>query len=89
MNTGSKTGEQSCLLGIKQEQRQWPQAREYFLQALEILVDYDDSYSEEKVVGNLARLWQTSNDASLPAAIAALLRVSEEETVSLLHESLK
>jgi tetratricopeptide (TPR) repeat protein len=73
---------------IAQQQRQWQQAREYFLLALETFVTYEDNYSSGVVLRSLARLWQSSNDASLPAAIANVLGASVEETEKLLREVL-
>ncbi len=57
---------------MAEEQRQWVQAREYFLQALEIFVEYKDTYSGGVVLRSLARLWKASSDASLPAAVATV-----------------
>ncbi len=58
---------------VAQEQRQWEQAQEYFLKALEIFVEYKDTYSGGVVLQSLARLWKASDDARLPAAIASIL----------------
>jgi Tetratricopeptide repeat len=45
---------------VAAEQRQWAQAREYFLRALEVFVFSEDTYSGIIVLRNLARLWQSS-----------------------------
>ena len=74
---------------VAQEQRQWQQAREYFLQALEIFVEYKDTYRGDVVLRSLARLWKASSDARLPAAVATMLGASVEETEKLLHEMLE
>lgn len=58
---------------VAQQQRQWPQAREYFLTALEIGVEFNDLYRIGTRLQSLARLWQASGDANLPAAVAAVI----------------
>ena len=73
---------------MAQQQRQWQQARSYFLQALETFVEYEDNYSSGIVLSSLARLWQASGDKDLPAAVAPILGVSVEETEALLREML-
>jgi hypothetical protein len=50
---------------VAEGQRQWAQAREHFLRALETFVTYDDSHSAGIVLRSLARLWKVSGDASL------------------------
>src|SRR5260221_1906722 len=66
-------------LGIlEREREQWAQAREYLLRALEIYVDYQDRENIDVSLYHLARLWQSSNDAELPAAIASMLGASRE-----------
>jgi tetratricopeptide (TPR) repeat protein len=73
---------------VAEEQRQWQQAREYFLKALEIFVEYKDTYSGGVVLRSLAPLWKASGDASIPAAVATTLGASLEETENLLREML-
>jgi tetratricopeptide (TPR) repeat protein len=73
---------------VAQEQRQWTQAREYFLRALKTYVDYNDTHNGSIVLRSLARLWQSSGDKDLPAAIAKILDATLEETKALLHEML-
>ncbi len=70
---------------VAQEQRQWAQARDYFLRSLEIVITFDDPYHQEMVLQSLAQLWQSSNDASLPAAVAKILVASVEDTEALLR----
>jgi len=72
---------------VAQEQRQWEQAREYYLKALEILIEYDDEHSLSVVIGNLSLLYSTSQDAGLPAAVAGVLGISAEEAENLLSKS--
>jgi len=77
-------------LGIlEREREQWAQAREYSLRALEIYVDYQDHENIARVLRNLAHLWQSSNDADLPAAITTMLGASREEIEALLRKSLE
>ena len=74
---------------VAEEQRQWAQAREYFLQALEVYVSYQDTYNGSIVLSSLARLWQSSGDASLPAAIASIVGTTPAEAEELLHSNLE
>ncbi len=73
---------------VAEEQRQWKQARDYFLIALEIDVAYNDTYNRDIDLRSLARLWRTSNDASLPAEVAHIMGASVEETEALLRKML-
>jgi hypothetical protein len=77
------------LGNVAEEQRQWQQAREYFLQALEIFVEYKDTYRGDVVLGSLARLWIASDDATLPAAVATVLGASPKKTEKLLRKMLE
>jgi tetratricopeptide (TPR) repeat protein len=70
---------------LAEEQRQWNKARTYFLQALEIYVSYQDTYKGSVVLSSLARLWQASGDASLPAAIASIVGITPAEVEELLR----
>jgi tetratricopeptide (TPR) repeat protein len=77
-------------LGIlEREREQWAQAREYLLRALEIFVDYQDDEGVDATLYSLARLWQSSHDAELPAAIAPILGASREEIEEILRKSLE
>ena len=63
-------------------------SRDYYLRALETFAAYEDSHSLGVVLRNLARLWQASNDAGLPAAVAKVLGLSPEEAEVRLREAL-
>jgi len=67
------------------EQQQWEQARDYCLKALEIFVEFDSKYEMGITLRNLALLWQASEDANLPAAVASVLGVAPEEAEKLLR----
>ena len=71
---------------VTEKQRQWEQGREYFLQALEIVVEYKDTHNGGVVLRSLARLWKASGDANLPAAVATILGISVEEAEKLLRD---
>ena len=73
---------------VAQEQRQWEEAREYFLRALETYVDYNDTHDRRIVLYSLARLWQSTGDNDLPAAIAVILDATLEDTKALLNDLL-
>ncbi len=76
-------------LGIlAQEQRQWQQARDYFLRALETYVEYKDTYYRDMALHGLARVWQSSGDAGLPAAIASIMGMTPVEVEKLLNRML-
>jgi len=70
-----------------QEQQQWQQARGYLLKALEIWTEFHDEHDTEIALRNLARLWQASEDTSLPGAVAAVLKIQPQEAEALLRES--
>src|SRR5713101_5743989 len=75
------------LLGIlEREREQWTLAREYLLRALEIFADYLDHENVARTLRQLALLWQSSNDAELPAAIATMLGASREEIEAVLRK---
>jgi hypothetical protein len=59
------------------------------LKALEIFVDYKDTYHGGIVLHSLARLLRASNDTGLLAAVATILGASVEETEKLLRKMLK
>jgi tetratricopeptide (TPR) repeat protein len=71
---------------IAKNQNQWEQAREYLLQVLKIFLEYQDNRSIGIALRNLARLWQASGDASLPATIAPILDVTPEEVEALFRK---
>jgi tetratricopeptide (TPR) repeat protein len=73
---------------VAKEQRQSKQAREYFLQALEIFVEYKDTSSSDVVIQSLASLWKASGEANIPVTVATMLGFSVEETEKLLREML-
>jgi hypothetical protein len=77
------------LGSVAGEQRQWPQAREYFLKALKTYVEYQDTHKVDFVLDYLASLWKASSDASLPAAVAPILGVTTEEVEKMLREALE
>jgi len=74
-------------LGIlEREREQRTSAREYLLRALEIFVAYQDQEGIGQTLRNLARLWQSSHDAELSAAIATMLGASREEIEARLRK---
>ena len=75
------------LGSVAETQEQWQQAREYFLKALEIFVDFNSEYELGITLHSLARLWQASRDARLPAAVAAVLGISSQEAEEVLKNS--
>ena len=50
---------------------------------------YEDSYSAGIVLRSLARLWQASGDANLPAAVASVMGGPPEEGETLLRSMLE
>jgi len=57
---------------VAQAQQQWVQAREHLLLAFTIFGEHDDKNGLGIAFYNLARLWRDGNDATLPAAVAAV-----------------
>ena len=71
---------------VAEEQRQWDQARGYFLIALETYMSFQDTHNLAIVVHSLARLQQASGDTTLPVAVAEILGSSPEEAEKLLRD---
>ncbi len=71
---------------MAQEQRQWEQAREYFLKALGTYVEYGDEHNMGIAFRSSAQLWQKSKDDSLPAAIAQILETTPEKVEEMMRE---
>ena len=67
----------------------WVQARDYLLQAGEILASYNDDYSVDIALHNLALLWRESGDTSLSGMVAEKLGASVEETENGLRKMLE
>ena len=74
---------------VAQEQRQWGQARGYFLQSLTIYSASQDTFSHGIVLRSLARLWQSSDDASIPAMVASILGMSQDEVEAMLRQAVE
>ena len=74
---------------VAQEQRQWQQAGEYLLQALQIYAEYKDNYYVNMTLRNLARLWKASDDVNVRVSIAEAFGKSVEETEKMLLEVLE
>ncbi len=70
------------------EKQQWEQVSNYLLQALENFADYDDDYNAGIALHHLARLWQKSEDTSLPGTIAKLLGTSVSDAENRLRKTL-
>jgi tetratricopeptide (TPR) repeat protein len=75
----SQAGSYHQLGVVAQEQQQWQQAKSYYLESLGIYAEAEDIHSQVMVLRSLARLWQASADASLPAAVAGILHVEPAE----------
>lgn len=73
---------------VSHEQQRWAQARNHFLWALETFVAYRDSHEVDDVLHSLARLWQASGDADLPAAVAPVLGLTSREAEKRLRNLL-
>ena len=74
---------------IAKEQRQWQQARGYLLQALEIWVEFHNEHKTEIGLRTLAHLWYASRDASLPRAVAEILKIKPNDAEALLLNVLR
>lgn len=71
------------------EQEMWEMAGEWLVQSLGIFQEYSDKDNSSRTLYHLARLWQATNDASIPERIASILGTSQEEVEKLLQELLK
>jgi len=77
------------LGSVAQEQRQWTQARDYFLKALEGFAEFQDQHGLMVVLGSLGRLWRESGDGSLPGMVAKRLGIAPDEVESGLRKMLE
>ncbi len=67
-------------LGLLAEaQADYAQAQQHLLQALVIFVEFNDQHSVEMVLQILARLYQTTQDDTLLAAVAQCLGTTPAE----------
>jgi len=73
---------------VAQEQRQWGQARDYFLKSLTSTAEFDDKHRLALTLRSLGRLWQASSDTDLPHAIASILQTTPEDVEKLLSSLL-
>ncbi len=80
----SQAGTYHQLGRVAEEQRQWAQARDYYLKALGTFAAYKDTHNRDIALRSLSRLWQAGGDAGLPGAVAAVLGVGLQEAKELL-----
>jgi hypothetical protein len=73
---------------VAQEQRQWRQARDYFLKSLAITAEFDDKHRLALTLLSLGRLWRARRDTDLPHAIASILQTTPEGVETLLSSLL-
>ncbi|MDM8564322.1 tetratricopeptide repeat protein [Candidatus Halobeggiatoa sp. HSG11] len=67
---------------VAEEQEQWQQAKEYLLKALSLYSEFNDSHSIETFsLPAFARLYQATNDNTLPTAVAEILGIGVEEVL--------
>lgn len=71
---------------LARAQRQWNGARDYFTHALRLYVEGSDTHSAGIILGDLAWLWRESKDASIPATLATIFKVSEDEMIERLEK---
>ena len=64
---------------VAEAQRQWAQARDFWLKDLAITVEFDDEPGLAITLRSLARLWQATRDPEVPAAVGAILSVTPGE----------
>ncbi len=79
----SQAGTLHQLGNVAEETDQLPAAIDYYLRAAETYVQFEDMHNLSIVIGSLARVWQSSGDATLPGRVAAVLGASEAEVVEL------
>ena len=56
--------------------------------ALTITAEFKDEHGLGITLRSLARLWQASEDAGLPAAVATILEISPQEAEKLLRAAM-
>ncbi len=88
---GARYGRSEIELGVvAEEQQQWEQALDYYLKALETFVVYKDTYNSGSTLGNLALLWQQTNeDGQIMDKVVAIVGWTHEEVVKLFREYLE
>ena len=72
---------------IAEQQQQWTQAGEYFLHAMQAYVEYSEQHNLDILLTDFARLHRASGDTTLPAAVAAILRIPPAEAAALLAQA--
>ncbi len=60
------------------------QARDFWLKALAITVEFDDEPMLAITMESLARLWQATHDPEVPMAVGAILSMTPAEVESQL-----
>jgi tetratricopeptide (TPR) repeat protein len=87
---GGEQGEQYQKMGTAAlEEEQWSKAEKYFQLALEIQFSHlGDALNSAVMVGNLARIWKTSNATNLAEAIATTLEIDISGAEQMLSEAL-
>lgn len=75
------------LAFIAEARGEWDASRDYLLGALAVSTQREDAGFQESMVQFLARLWRSTGDARVPAAVADVLRVSETEAEAMLLEA--
>jgi tetratricopeptide (TPR) repeat protein len=69
---------------VAQEQRMWDVARENLLKSLQIFVEFGDENGGKIALSSLDRLWQATRDRQVPAAVAQIMGITQEEAEELL-----
>ena len=63
---------------VAEEQRQWEQAEKYFLEALRIFTEYNETKNKEIVLSSLARLWKDAKRTNLIKQVASIIGSTPE-----------
>ncbi len=64
-------------------QGMWDVARENLLKSLQIFVEFGNENGGRIALNNLDRLWQATKDRQVPAAVAQILGITQEEAEEL------
>ncbi|MEL7011109.1 MAG: hypothetical protein AAFY50_21010 [Cyanobacteria bacterium J06648_1] len=68
---------------LSAELAEFEEAKKYYLQALEIFVEFEDRQRLDLTIGNLANLYQQTQDESLITEIATMFEMTEAEVREL------
>jgi len=71
---------------VAQERRRFAEAQDAYNKALEIYVEFNDEHSVSIMLRSIAGLWRATGAASIPGAVATILKVETGQATELLEQ---